>query len=329
MLFNAGNRDLALAKDKRQKDYYVEHIEVLPATDDIEVSDIEKRFKEPLKDLKKVQKELNSISKEMKHRMREVRKNHGDELEYEKDMYKTRASVIDSKIKIADKKARITKDMLSMELKDKKFQKDASGIGSGSNNPDMRGHYASYFASDKGGMNTDVLSNPNKAGRGIKLPHDSKDSGYDPKREIKDDRKDSEPQRNKPKPQNKRQPKKMKRKDTSSLSDDDINSLEAQYGLNYQSSATNLKNKDKNLEEVIHVDPDKDVFWLEVVDEDGNRVENARKKHVDQMGEIEVDQDEDVVRDEFNNTYRYEIDSADHIPEIYAKQWREKGKLED
>lgn len=306
MLFNKGNRDISMGKDN-EPTYFADYVEVLPPDSKKKESKIEKRFKKPLKELSKVQKELNSLSKEMKHRIREVRKNYDDELDYEKDMFKTRASVLDSKIKISDKKARIIKDMLNTELKDKKLQQDVSGISEGTNRPDMRGQYAEFFAGNSQGrrrrndsrnLNGEFLSNPESYGGSKKRPR--------------------------------RQGQSQGRIEGSTEREIDQSDLKDKYGLDYEGAASNLKYKDKNLKEILHIDPKNDVYWLEIEDPEGNKIKDkVRRKHVEQLGEVTIDEDEDVARDEFNNTYEYEISDADNMPHEYRRQWEELGAFDE
>ncbi|MFW6015407.1 MAG: hypothetical protein ACOCRK_03155 [bacterium] len=306
MLLNRGMRELGL-KSSRNKNDYMEYVEVLQPNTKKEKSDIEKRFKKSIKDLSKVQKQLDSAANEVKHRIREVRKEHGNQLVYEKDMYQTLTSLLTSKITAIDKQSSITKNIIDLEMKEKKLQRE-EGIGTTpGGKTDMRGTYAEFFSGNQNrpSLNSTFLANPEKARR--------------PKTE--------------PKTQSNHNINETNKKDTQiddikkeQNSEVDTNDLEKKYGINYGSSASNLRYKDKDLKEVMHLDLKEEMYWIEVQDEDGNVIEDARKKNIETLGDINLNIDEGVVTDSLNNAYEFVEDKKENMPEHYKKQWRDRGK---
>lgn len=319
MILNKGMRELGL-NSNRSMDDYMEYVEVLEPKKKNEKSDIEKRFKKSIKDLNKVQKQIDSAANEVKHRIREVRKEHGNQLVYEKDMYQTLTSLLTSKITAIDKKSSITKNIIDLEMKEKKLnQKDAGGIG---NNPrDMRGTYAQFFSNESPEtpqLNGSFLTNPEKN----RQPSRRRPTRTEPRKRTKEDMINQT--------QNKEKPEKdtvKKSIENPSKKPDNMNSdLEKQYGIDYGSSAANLRYKDKELKEVMHLDMEEEIYWIEVQDEEGKTVNDARKKNIETLGDINLNLDEGVVTDSLNNTYEYVEDNKKNMPEYYKEQWKQKGK---
>jgi hypothetical protein len=322
MILNKGMRELGLNSNKSMDDY-MEYVEVLEPKKKNEKSDIEKRFKKSIKDLNKVQKQIDSAANEVKHRIREVRKEHGNQLVYEKDMYQTLTSLLTSKITAIDKKSSITKNIIDLEMKEKKLnQKDVGGVG---NDPrDMRGTYAQFFSNDSADtpqLNGSFLTNPEKNRRQTKR----RPTRTEPRKRTKEDIANStQPKPNKALDENKPKcdPEKAKKKSSGNINAD----LEEQYGINYGSSAANLRYKDKDLKEVMHLDLEEEIYWIEVQDEEGHTISDARKKNIETLGDINLNMDEGVVTDSLNNSYEFVEDKKENMPEHYREQWRQKGK---
>ena len=324
-MFNKQTRDMVFNKNVKNSDSY-EHVEVLPAKKEKETSDIEKRFKEPLKKLSKVEREINSLGNEMKHRMREVRKNEGTKLEFEKDMFQTRASLLDSKIKISDKQARIIKDMYNTEIKDKKLQQDTSGVSGGTNQPDMRGNFAQYFSNKNkdGGMNSSFLSNPERISRNTQ--QSALGSGSNQRQPRNTPRHTQNDQQRNAESTNNKNTKRTQQQSSNSV---DLEGLKEKFGIDYSSSSANLQHRGEQLEEVVHIDEDNDVYWVEVYDDEGNELDNVRHKNIDHMGELKIDEKEGIARDSIGENYPYKMDNIENMPDEYYEQWDEKGTFDE
>lgn len=316
MLLNNGMRELGL-RSSRKKDDYMEFVEVLQPKKDKEKSDIEKRFKRSIKDLNKVQKQLDSAANEVKHRIREVRKENGNKLVYEKDMYQTLTSLLTSKITAIDKQSSITKNIIDLEMKEKKLQQQ-NGTGDMGKRADMRGTYAEFFSGNQQSpaLNSSFLANPEKSKRVRR--RQTRTENEPQNKEVRDNPKEpkieniTESEKNVDTPNN----------------NNGVNTkeLEEKYGINYSSSASNLKYKDKELKEIMHLDMEEEMYWIEVQDENGNTLNDARKKNIETLGDINLNLDEGVVTDSLNNSYEFVKDNKENMPEYYKKQWRDKGK---
>lgn len=300
MIFNLNNQRLSLYNDE-EDDNYFDYVEVLnPNKDKKEKSEIEKRFKKPMKEISKIQKQLDSTASEIKHRIRDVRKNHGNQFVFEKDMYNTLSNVLSSKITAADKKSSMIKSMIDLEIKEKKLQKNMGNVNS--NNPlDMRGTYAEMFNNSDSRLNTSLLSNPEKS-RPLKTK---------PPKTTKNNTNQKQPNKNK----------------DNNKENVDYKNVKEKYGLDYKNSAGNLKYRNKEIKEELHIDVKNELYWLVKKDENGKEITEVQNKHIDSLGEeLEIDPEENIAMDAFNNSYEYVEDSIKNMPEEYKKQWREKGK---
>ena len=84
----------------------------------------------------------------------------------------------------------------------------------------------------------------------------------------------------------------------------------------------NLKNRGQNVTEVMHLDPNNNTFWIDVVDGSGNSIP-GRRKHIGLVGEISVNTKAGTVQDQLGDEYVLVIDNSANMPKEYVEQWQQ------
>lgn len=303
---------------------------ILPPTGMVgkkEQSEIEKRFREPMRKLKVLQKEISSDTNTMRKRIKEHRNLFPQDTEFEANMYRNISSMVGTGLSAIKEEANMTKIIVDLEQKERKLMLDnvsagamvAGNTGSAksvvagmymgnSPVPGMGGGYqqptilpTALIAGNGAGVSEEVLQafDASKSSTGEVI------ADVPERREIVDAGLSIQPQQHKEDPV---------------INIDKTTAM----GLNYDYSLDNLKHRNTVTEEVVKYDPLQEKYWVEQRGPDGQVIEDGRKRHIGAMGNLDITDIKDgVVRDGMNNIFKAEIASAENMPEYYKKQWEE------
>ncbi|MGL5316323.1 MAG: hypothetical protein ACRC92_23915 [Peptostreptococcaceae bacterium] len=98
-------------------------------------------------------------------------------------------------------------------------------------------------------------------------------------------------------------------------------------GVSYEHAANCLQMRNATVIEVIKLDKEAQQYWIELRDPDGNTIDKGRRKHIESLGNVDFTMaDQGVAKDTFGVTYSLEYDNINNMPKEYIEQWEKYGR---
>ncbi|MGL6132181.1 MAG: hypothetical protein ACRCZ9_11280 [Fusobacteriaceae bacterium] len=294
-----------------------------------EVSEIEKRFREPMRKLKTLQKEISSDTSAMRRRIKEHRNLFPQDTEFESNMYRNISSMVGTSLSAIKEEANMTKIVVDLEQKERKLMLDnttagmAIAGGGGSMKSMVAGMYMggtsanstpqqsmvpiSLIAGNSSGVSESVIDSFTNSG-----PVETVIEDIVQKSEVVDSKLIKAAEEKKESV--------VVQQEEPTIEIDRVNAM----GLDYNYALGNLKIKNKPTQEIVKYDATMDQYWVEQRDGDGRVIDDGRKRHIGSMGKLDLSDIKDgIVRDSMNNMFQVELASTENMPDFYKKQWQE------
>ncbi|MGL5316840.1 MAG: hypothetical protein ACRC92_26520 [Peptostreptococcaceae bacterium] len=323
------------------------------------ISEMEKKFKEPVRKLNAFIKEVDADGRKVRERIKEHRENFPHDTEFESNMYRNLGTLSSNKLSAIKESIRVTEVIVKLEHAAAKLDIDGKVGGAiatqAMGGSDMKSLVAHQYMNGGGGglsVGTAMLTG-NQTGlapevfNGI-LNAEKADETVSALNVITNDVTFTSTNDNPPVENHTHQPTSTPTNTSDATpsatpNGNIINNLGDilppgglnvnefrdvdNMGVSYGHAADCLQMRNTTVVEVIKLDKEAQQYWIELRDADGNPMEKGRKKHIESLGAVDFSMaDQGVAKDTFGVTYSVELSSIKNMPQEYREQWEKYGR---